>query len=322
MSDPDDTLAIPTSDVVSIETPSGVEWKVKNGRVLERARPYAILAPALFFLLIFTYYPLVRVLIGSLYQPGFAGSPPEYAGLANFQAVFADPSFRQALLNNLVYGIGTTIPSIVLALLMALWVRRSTRLNQWLRAALFFPALVPMVAAATLWSFLFIPHVGLIDYYLGKLSVPDVNWLGSPNWAMAVITLVTVWKNAGYYMLFFLAGLTQIPAEVEDAALIDGANGWQRLRYILLPLLRPTLLFVVVIAALYSVTQVDQVIVMTQGGPSNSTDLLLYYIYQNAFQFGNMGQAEAATVLIVLLLIALMALSFRVLGRGASDASR
>jgi len=313
-------------DAIPLQAPesvlAGSRARVSGAALLALLRPYAIVAPALFFLVVFTYYPLIRVVVGSLYQPGFAGSPPAYVGLANFQAVFADPAFRQALLNNLVYGVGTTVPSIALALAMALWVRRSTRLNHWLRAALFFPALVPMVAAATLWGFLFMPHVGLIDHYLGKLGVPDVNWLGSPDWAMASVAFVTIWKNAGYYMLFFLAGLTQIPRELEDAALIDGASRWQRLRFVTLPLLRPTMLFVVVIAALYSVTQVDQVIVMTQGGPSNSTNLLLYYIYQNAFQFGNTGQAMAATVLIVILLVALMAVSFRVLGRGAGSAAK
>lgn len=285
-------------------------------------RPYLIIAPALVFLLLFTYFPLVKVVVGSLYQPGFAGAPATFAGLANYRAVFLDPSFQRALLNNVIYGLGTTVPSIALALLLALWVRRSTRLNRWLRAALFFPALVPMVAAATLWSFLFMPQVGLIDYYLGKFGLPGVSWLGSPYWAIVAIILVTIWKNAGYYMLFFLAGLTQIPSELEEAATLDGATAWQRLRHIVLPLLRPTLLFVVVIAALYSVTQVDQVIVMTQGGPSDATNLLLYYVYENAYQFGNTGKAMATTVLIVGLLVALMAICFRTLGRsgGTHDA--
>lgn len=317
MSDLEEALFL-RRGVAGAEPARALRWLFESAHL----RPYLLVAPALFFLLVFTYYPLFSVVTGALYQPGFAGSAPSFVGLANFRAVFADPNFRQVLLNNLLYGLGTTLPSLALALLLALWVRRSTRLNQWLRAALFFPALVPMVAAATLWSFLFMPHVGLIDYYLGKMGVPDINWLGTPGWAIVAITLVTIWKNAGYYMLFFLAGLTQIPSEVEDAALGDGASAWQRLYYIILPLLRPTLLFVVVIAALYSVTQVDQVIVMTQGGPSNATNLLLYYIYQNEFQFGNVGQAMAATVLIVLLLVAIMTVSFRVLGRGAGHASK
>ncbi len=283
--------------------------------LLARVRPYLIIAPACFFLALFTYYPLVKVIFGSLYQAGFGGQAT-FAGLANYAHVFSDPTFRRALLNNLIYGIGTVVPSIALALCFALLLRRATRLNHWLRSVLFFPALVPMVAAATLWSFLFMPQVGLIDYYLGQIGFPGLNWLGDPRWSMAAITLVTVWKNAGYYMLFFLAGLTQIPSELEEAAVLDGAGPWQRLRFIILPLLRPTLLFVVVIATLYSVTQVDQVIVMTQGGPSDATNLLLYYVYENAYQFGNTGKAMAATVVIVALLVMLMALCFRLLGRG------
>jgi len=287
-----------------------------------RVRPYIVIAPALFFLVTFTYFPLAKVIVGSLYQAGFAGAPATFAGLANYVTVFADPSFHKALVNNLVYSVATVVPSIVLALMLALWLRRSTRINHWLRAALFFPSLVPMVAAATLWSFLFMPQVGLIDYYLGRAGLPGVNWLGDSHWAMAAIVLVTVWKNAGYYMLFFLAGLAQIPSELQEAAMLDGASGWQRLRRITLPLLRPTLLFVIVLATLYSVTQVDQVIVMTQGGPSDATNLLLYYVYENAYQFGNTGRAMAATVVIVALLVLLMAFYFRVLGPREDDAAR
>lgn len=293
---------------------------LSSAGILARLRPYAIIAPACFFLALFTYYPLIKVIIGSLYVAGF-GSRESFAGFANYAHVFSDPSFQRALINNAVYGLGTVIPSIALALCFALWLRRSSRLNHWLRATLFFPALVPMVAAATLWTFLFMPQVGLIDYYLGRIGFPDLNWLGDPSWSMVAITLLTIWKNAGYYMLFFLAGLSQIPSELEEAAVLDGAGAWQRLRFVILPLLRPTLLFVVVIAALYSVTQVDQVIVMTQGGPSDATNLLLYYVYENAYQFGNTGKAMAATVVIVTLLVLLMVFCFRVLrgGKGTGE---
>lgn len=320
MGDVADNIRLTTGIASAPRSGAGLpRWRSVDA-VVTFTRPYLIVAPALFFLLLFTYYPLFKVVLGSLYQPGFAGSPASFVGLANYRAVFADLSFQRALLNNVIYGVGTTVPSIALALLLALWVRRSTRLNHWLRAALFFPALVPMVAAATLWSFLFMPQVGLIDYYLGKFGLPGVSWLGSPYWAIVAIMLVTIWKNAGYYMLFFLAGLTQIPSELEEAAKLDGATAWQRLRHIIVPLLRPTLLFVVVIAALYSVTQVDQVIVMTQGGPSDATNLLLYYVYQDAYQFGNTGKAMATTVLIVGLLVALMAVCFRTLGRSSDNA--
>jgi len=184
-----------------------------------------------------------------------------------------------------------------------------------LRAALFLPVLIPMVAASALFLFIFLPNVGLLDHYIGRLLPVLPNWLGDPDLALAAIMVITVWKNAGYYMLFFLAGLQAVPEDVMEASYLDGAGPFQRLRYIILPELRPTFLFVTVIAILSAVTQVDQVFVMTKGGPSNSTNLLLFYIYQQAVEHYDVGRASAATLLTLAALMGLTALSFRSLAR-------
>ena len=277
---------------------------------------FALLAPSLAFLILFTYWPMLQSLIQSLTITSF-GSDQTHFGLGNFQRLFADPSFRQAALNNAVYAAGTILPAIALALVLAVGLQEATGLNTLLRGVVFFPVLIPLVAAAALFSFVFLPGVGLLDYYLGKLGSSQTNWLGDPSIALWSLIGLTVWKNAGYYMLFFLAGLQSIPEDLYEAARMEGAGPLARFRRITLPMLGPTLAFVFVIALINSVTQIDHVVLLTQGGPSDSTNLLLYYIYQQAHQNYDYGLAAAATVVTLAMLLALSVISLRTLERGA-----
>ena len=272
---------------------------------------YLLLLPSLVFLALFTYGAMGRVLIDALYQRATPKAPVRFVGLDNIAAVLADPAFSGAVVNNLVYAVGTAIPSIGLALLFALALSRPHAVSSALRAALFLPVLIPMVAASALFMFIFLPNVGLLDYYIGRLIPVLPNWLGDPDIALSAIMVITIWKNAGYYMLFFLAGLQAVPEDVMEAAHLDGAGPWQRFRHITLPELKPTFLFVIVIATLNAVTQVDHVFVMTKGGPSNSTNLVLFYIYQQAVEHYDIGKASAATLLTLGALMGLTALSFR-----------
>jgi sn-glycerol 3-phosphate transport system permease protein len=167
-----------------------------------------------------------------------------------------------------------------------------------------------------LFSFILLPGDGLLDFYLHKLGIGMINWLGDTDLALGSVIAITVWKNTGYYMLFFLAGLAGVPQDLVDAATIDGAGAWRRLRSIVLPLLGPTFGFVVPIALLNALTQIDHVVTMTQGGPSDATSLLLYYIYQQAAQNYDTGLASAATVISVAALLSLSLISFRLIERG------
>jgi sn-glycerol 3-phosphate transport system permease protein len=273
-----------------------------------------LLVPSGVFLLAFTYWPVLQVSVGSLAVQTFGGAA--HWGFGNYARLFADPHFATAARNNLVYAIGTIAPSLTLALLFALGLRESTRLATLLRTLIVLPLLIPLVAAASLFIFIFLPGAGLLDYYLARFGLAETNWLGDPSLALGSIVAITIWKNTGYYLLFFLAGLAGIPQELLDAAKIDGANAVQRFLRVTLPLLGPTLAFVLVIAVLNTLTQVDHVIVMTQGGPSDATSLLLYYIYQQAHQNYDLGLASAATVVSVAFLFALSVVSLRTLDRG------
>jgi len=272
-------------------------------------RGYALLAPSLIFLGLFTYWPVAQVLWQSLHHQDRGGS--SFVGMRNFTAIFHDPAFIHALANNLVYAIGTIAPSLVLALSFAVALLQSTWVNTLLRSLIFIPVLVPLVAVASLFLFIFLPGVGLLDHYLAKLGVQSINWVGDPDIALGSIIGLTIWKNAGYYMLFFLAGLQAIPSEAHEIALIEGASPWQRMRYVTLPYLNNTLAFVFVIALLNVVTQVDHIFVLTKGGPSDSTNLLLFYVYQQAVEQYDIGKAAAATVVALALLISLSSFSLR-----------
>jgi sn-glycerol 3-phosphate transport system permease protein len=273
-----------------------------------------LLAPALLFLAAFTYWPLLRVFGGSMTVGRFAGQ--HAPGLDNYRRLFADPHFARAVWNNVVYAAGTIVPSLVLALLFALALRDTTRFTTVLRTLVVMPLMIPLVAAAALFSFVLLPGEGLLDFYLAKLGAPMINWLGDTDLALGSVVAITVWKNTGYYMLFFLAGLAAVPQELLDAARIDGAGAWRRFRNVTLPMLGPTLAFVVPIAILNALTQVDHVVTMTQGGPADATNLLLYYIYQQAAQNYDVGLASSATVISVAALLALSLISFRLIERG------
>lgn len=278
------------------------------------AAAYALLAPSAVFLVAFTYWPVIQVIRASLTVKGFRNAA--FWGTGNYARLFADPHFAAAAANNLIYAAGTIVPSIVLALLFAVALKETTRLSSTLRTLVALPMLIPLVAAASLFAFIFLPNAGLLDYYLARLGLAETNWLGNPSLALGSIIAITVWKNCGYYMLFFLAGLAGIPEDLLDAARIDGAGPFQRFIRITLPLLGPTLMFVGVIATLNALTQVDHVIVLTQGGPSDSTAMLLFYIYQQAHQNFDVGMAAAATVVSVGVLFALSVVSLRSLERG------
>jgi len=287
-----------------------------RGVTLRHARAgwLVLLAPSLLFLIAFTYWPVAQVVLEALTVRRFGGITTW--GFGNFARLFADPHFARAALNNLAYAAGTILPSLALALLFALGLKRNTRLNTVLRTLLVLPLLIPLVAASALFIFIFLPGAGLLDYHLATFGFGETNWLGNPDLALGAIIAITIWKNTGYYMLFFLAGLAGVPQDLLDAAKIDGAGAVRRFRHVVLPLLGPTFAFVLIIALLNVLTQVDHIVILTQGGPSDTTSVLLYYIFQQAHQNHDFGLASAATVVSVAGLLGLSVISLRRLERG------
>ncbi|MDE3131196.1 MAG: sugar ABC transporter permease [Acidobacteriota bacterium] len=270
---------------------------------------WLLLLPAAVLLAAFTHYPALATLWRSFYSTPRAGRASVWVGLDNYRSMAEDPVFWQVLRNNLWYALGTIPLSIGLALLMAVWVNGKLRGRAFLRLAYFTPTVLPMIAVANIWLFFYTPGYGLLEQItVGLLGLPSHNWLGSPSTALGCLMAVAIWKDAGFFMIFYLAALQAIPPALGEAAAIEGASRWTYFRRVVFPLLMPTTLFVLVNAVINSFRLVDHIIVMTKGGPDNASALLLYYIYDVAFKFWDSGYASALTmVLLAILAVAAIA---------------
>lgn len=278
---------------------------------------YLLILPALSFLLLFTHYPAVATVWESLFSAARNGRPAHFVGLDNYLALLDDDIFIQSLWNNLLYALITIPLAVTLALLMALAVNRHMRANALVRTAFFIPSLLPMIAIANLWLFFYTPQLGLLNKLLALFSLPAINWLGEPGSALYCLMAVSVWREAGFFMIFYLAALQQIDPRLSEAAQIEGASRRYFFRRVQWPLLMPTTLFVLINASMNAFRIVDQVIAMTNGGPNNSSSLLLFYIYRTAFSFWDMPAAAAMTVVLLVILAAIALLKFNLLDKRA-----
>jgi len=276
--------------------------------ILPHVYGWLLLTPAAILLIAFTHYPTVATVLDSLWSKGNPVRPSRFVGLGNYETLIEDPIFWKVLGNNLWFALGTIPASIALALLMALLVDRRLPGRSVLRMAYFTPTILPMIAVANIWLFFYSPEIGLIDQILSAFGLPGHNWLGDPKTVMGAIVVMTIWKEAGFFMIFYLAALQHIPTELREAARLEGASSWTFFRRVLFPLLMPTTLFVSVNAVLNSFKLVDHLFVLTKGGPNNASNLLLYYIYETAFSFFDTPYGATLTV-VLLVLLAVLSLS-------------
>ncbi|MDP4558557.1 sugar ABC transporter permease [Halomonas meridiana] len=274
-----------------------------------------LLLPAAVLLAAFAYLPTITTLINSLFLPGFRGAPAEFAGVENYQILFDDPTFWKVASNNLIYALGTIPTSIALALGMALFVNGKLPGRGLVRMAYFTPTILPMIAAANIWMFFYAPQIGLLNGLLDTLGFSGINWLGDPSIALGSVIVMSVWKEAGFFMIFYLAALQSIPPELKEASDLEGTSRWSFFWRVTFPLLMPTTLFVLINALINSVRVVDHLFILTKGGPNNATNLLLYYVYENAFSFFDRTTAATITVVILLILAVVATLKFTILDR-------
>ncbi len=260
---------------------------------------WLLLLPAMALLALFTHYPAVATLWHSFFSTPKGARPAVFVGLDNYRQLTEDPIFWQALANNLWFALGTIPASIAIALLMAVWVNGKVKGRGFLRLAYFTPTVLPMIAVANIWLFFYTPEYGLLERATGALGFGTHNWLGSKSTALACLMVVTVWKEAGFFMIFYLAALQSMSPYLAEAAAIEGASRWHFFRRVTFPLLMPTTLFVLVNAVINAFRLVDHVVVMTRGGPDNATSLLLYYIYEIGFRFWDSAYAAALTMVLL-----------------------
>ncbi len=262
---------------------------------------WLLLMPAVVMLATFTHYPALVTFWHSLFSTPRGKREAQWVGLENYQFMLEDDIFWQVLWNSAWYALGTIPASIVLAIVMALWVNQRLRGRAFLRMSYFTPTVLPLIAVANIWMFFYTPGFGLIDQLRGLFGFASHNWLGDPDTVLNAVIVVAIWKEAGFFMIFYLAALQTISPALAEAAALEGASRWYFFRRVTFPLLMPTTLFVLVNAVINSFRLVDHIFVMTEGGPDNASSLLLYYIYENAFKFWD--TAYAATLTVVLLVI-------------------
>jgi sn-glycerol 3-phosphate transport system permease protein len=269
-----------------------------------------LLLPAAVLLWTFTYQPILTTIYNSVFSTPRGRRPAVFIGLDHYQTMIADPVFWRAISNNLVYAL-TTIPlSMGLALGMALFVNARIKGRALVRVSYFTPTVLPMVAVANIWLFFYTPDYGLVDQVLRPFGLGGNNWLGNSDTALPALIVITIWKEAGFFMIFYLAALQQISPSLLEAAELEGASPWQRFWRVTFPLLMPTTLFVSINAVIGAFRLVDHVVAMTKGGPDNATTLLLFYVYQVGFGFWDTGYAAALTVVLLLILMAIALFQF------------
>jgi multiple sugar transport system permease protein len=256
------------------------------------------LAPALILLGIFLVFPTIYLGYLSFTGGSFTRSGVHWVGMNNYIRLFLTPDFWQVIVNTLYFTIGTVIPSIVIPLGLAVLLNQSLPLTGLLRTIYFIPSIVSLVAAGLGFRWIFQTD-GAMNELLANFGIDKIAWLSDPIWAMPVIILLSVWKQIGFNLVVFLAGLQTIPISHYEAAELDGANGWQQFWYITLPGIQPTLIFAAITTAIFTLKSFEQVYIITGGGPLNSTNLLVYYIYDRAFAQFDLGYAAAAAMVLL-----------------------
>jgi multiple sugar transport system permease protein len=278
---------------------------------------YAFVAPALTLITVFFFLPVLGAFALSLtdFDLYAIGDPSlvRFVGGANYRRLFADPVFWQALRNTFYFVLVGGPLSVAAALGAALLVnqRIGERWQRFFRSVYFAPVVTTLVAVAIVWRYLYHPRFGLVNWALGLVGIGPIDWLGSVRWAMPAVILLAVWKSFGYNMIILVAGLQSIPAELYEAARLDGANAWQRFRHVTLPQLAPMMLFVSVISMIGYFQLFAEPYVMTAGGPLRSTTSVALYMYEEGFRWWRMGYAAAIAFILFLVILAATLVQFR-----------
>ncbi|MGK7948652.1 MAG: carbohydrate ABC transporter permease [Xenococcaceae cyanobacterium] len=272
---------------------------------------WVFLAPALVLLGVFLFYPIAYLLYLSFTTGSFTVEGVKWVGLRNYLRLFTDSDFWQVIGNTVYFTLATVIPAILIPLGLAVLLNKSIALRGILRATYFIPSITSLVAVGLGFRWLFQTE-GPVNSWLIQLGINPIPWLSSTIWAMPVLILLSTWKQLGFNLVVFLAGLQTIPQTRYEAAELDGADGWSKFWYITLPGLRPTIIFATITTAIFTLRSFEQVYVITGGGPLNSTNILVYYVYEQAFARFEFGYAAAAATILLAIAAILVYLQLRI----------
>jgi multiple sugar transport system permease protein len=288
----------------------------RAARRAEMATTCILAGPAFVLLLCLFILPTIAVFVIATTDWQFGDSTLSFVGARNFAELFADPGFWTAFANTALY-VAIVVPgTVVLGLLIALLIEAGRSLRSFYRAAHFLPFMATLAAMAIAWEALLHPTIGLLNQVLAALGLPVANWLRDEATALPVLAVIGIWQNLGFAMVLYLAGLKSIPQELYDAADIDGADGWlDRLRTVTLPMLGPVSMFVVIVVALKALQVFDTVKILTQGGPGHASDVLLYTLYRESFEYLRTGYGAAVTVVFLCIVVTLTLIQARLMDR-------
>ncbi|UXN57838.1 sugar ABC transporter permease (plasmid) [Phyllobacterium zundukense] len=289
---------------------------MRNHRLAETFAAWSLAGPALVLLVALFFLPVFAVFGIALTDWQFGASNLSFVGLGNFKEVFADEGFRASLVNTILYVVIVVPGTIILGLVIALLIESGKSFRAFYRAIHFLPFMATLTAMAIAWEALLHPTIGLVNQTLVGLGLPTANWLRDENTVLPVLAVIGIWQNLGYAMVLFLAGLKSIPQDLYDAADIDGADLWlDRLRTVTLPMLGPVSMFVFIVVALRAFETFDTVQVLTQGGPGHASEMLLYTLYRESFEYLRTGYGASVAVVFLLIVVALTLIQARVMDK-------
>ncbi|MGC9468262.1 MAG: carbohydrate ABC transporter permease [Anaerolineae bacterium] len=293
---------------------SSGRWKTLKKNLVA----YSFILPNLVGFALFTLVPMVFSLaLAFMHWDG--ANVVTWAGLDNFKRLLEDDTFHIALRNTFYYVVGTVPTTMVAALILALLLNQPLRGRNFFRTAYFFPYVASLVAVAVVWNMLFHPAMGPVNQLLVNLGVENPpRWTASVDWAMPTVILASIWRGMGYYMVIYLAALQGIPSYLYEAAMIDGANAWQRFRYVTLPMLTPATFFVSIMLTIASFKVFDLILVMTNGGPGRATNVLVIHTYNTAFRQWRFGYSSAIAMVLFLIVLIITIIQFRMEQRWVS----
>lgn len=282
----------------------------------EAMAAWILAGPAVFLLLGLFFLPVISVLLIALTDWQFGARSISFVGLANFREVFADDGFRASLLNTVIYVLIVVPATVVMGFFIALLIESGKSCRAFYRAIHFLPFMATLTAMAIAWEALLHPTIGLVNQTLAAIGVPTSNWLRDENTALAALAVIGIWQNLGYAMVLFLAGLKSIPQDLYDAADADGVDLWfDRVRTVTLPMLGPVSMFIVIVVTLRALNSFDAVKVLTQGGPGHASEVLLYTLYRESFEYLRTGYGAAVAVVFLSMVVALTLVQTRVMDR-------
>lgn len=282
---------------------------------IKKIRPYGMVAPALIIFLIFSIYPIGYMIYLSFHNWDLINPVKQFVGMNNFKDLINDALFLQVIRNSIVYMIVTVLGSIILGTLLAVFLNKDTRISRILQSVTFAPYVISMVSVAFIWQWIMDADYGLLNYFLNFFGISNIDWLNNTSIAIFSLAVISIWKSLGYNALIILAALKSVPKYIYEAAQIDDTKPMKVFFKITLPMISPSLFFLTIMNIISSFKVFETISLITAGGPMNSTNTLVYYIYEYGFKYNKIGYASAAGVILFLILGVMTIFYFKVLSR-------